>query len=231
MVQEHALGRIVEIRDTGEAVILAALPNLNHALDRQYDSVEIILPDGRRITAKQRAKIYALIGEIAYFVAGKADSQTVEEIKAVMKWEFCLARMESQERRLFSLSDVDETTAREFIDYLVAFVVENGIPTKVPLAEQCEDVSRYVYICAINKKCCVCGRAAELHHVDAVGMGNDRDEIEHIGRKSLPLCGEHHIMLHNIGNNRFMTKYHVEPVKIDEKLVKIYKLRRKGCSE
>ena len=83
MVQEHCLGRIVEIRDTGEAVITAALPNLNHALDRQYDSVEIILPDGRRITAKQRAKIYALIGEIAYFVAGKVDSQTVEEIKAM----------------------------------------------------------------------------------------------------------------------------------------------------
>lgn len=225
MVHEHAIGKIVDILPDGTAVIMAALPNLNHALTRQYLDVEIILPDGRRITAKQRKKIYALLADISRFVSGYDDAQSVEEIKQVLKWEFCLHRMESQERRLFSLSDVDETTAREFIDYLIGFIVENGIPTRVPLAEQCEDVARYVYVCAINKKCCICGRAAELHHVDAVGMGNDRTEIDHIGRKALPLCGDHHIQLHNMGNPGFMSKYHIEPVAIDAKIAKIYKLR------
>ena len=51
MVHEHAIGKIVDILPDGTAVIMAALPNLNHALTRQYLDVEIILPDGRRITA------------------------------------------------------------------------------------------------------------------------------------------------------------------------------------
>ena len=222
MVQEHCLGRIVEIRDTGEAVIMADLPNLNHALDRQYDSVEIILPDGRRITAKQRAKIYALIGEIAYFVAGKADSQTIEETKAVMKWEFCLARMESQERRLFSLSDVDETTAREFVDYLIGFIVENNIPTKVPLLEQCEDIGRYIYACLLTRKCCVCGKDhAHVHHCEGsrIGAGFDRDQVHHLGRAVLPLCEKHHTEAH-LGEAGFMRRYHLQAIKLDEKLCK-----------
>ncbi len=225
MVSERAWGKVVDVLPDGTAIIMAALPNLNHALSRQYVDVEIILPDGRRITPKQRKKIYALISDIAKNTCGYDDAQSVESLKDFLKKKFCNDCMESLERRPFSLSDVDETTARNFIDYLVGFIIQNGIPTRVPLAEQCEDVARYVYVCAINKKCCICGRAAELHHVDAVGMGNDRTEIDHLGRKALPLCGDHHIQLHNMGNPGFMRKYHIEPVTIDEKLAKIYKLR------
>ena len=45
MIQEHCLGKIVDIKEGGEVVIKATLPNLHHALDRQYNNVEIILPD------------------------------------------------------------------------------------------------------------------------------------------------------------------------------------------
>ena len=222
MVHEHTTGRIVEIRETGEAVIMTVLPNLNHALDRQYDSVEIILPDGRSITAKQRAKIYGLISDIALYVAGKADSQTIEEIKSIMKWEFCLQRMESQERRLFSLSDVDETTAAAFIAYLIDFIVENNIPTKVPLLTQCEDIGRYLYACLLARKCCVCGKShAHVHHClgSRIGAGNDRESVHHLGRAVLPLCDAHHMEVHQ-DEIKFMSKYHLQAIKLDEKLCK-----------
>lgn len=39
------------------------------------------------------------------------------------------------------------------------------------------------------RKCAVCGRRAELHHVDRVGMGRDRREICHIGMQALPCAG------------------------------------------
>lgn len=227
MINEHALGHIVDISEGGVATIKATLPNLYHALDRRSNEVEIILPDGRRISPEQRRKCYALIGEIAEFIEGFRTSETIEDTKQVMKWDFILKRMESQERQLFSLSSCDMSTAREFITYLIEFIVKNDIPTKVPLIEQCEDISKYVYACMINKRCCICGKPADLHHVDAIGMGNDRDDVIHIGRDALPLCREHHSELHTKGNKEFMNQYHLEPIKIDKKIARCYKLNTK----
>jgi hypothetical protein len=231
VINEHASGRIIDIDSGGTATIKAVLPNLYHALDRRYNEVEIILPDGRRISPEQRRKCYALIGEIAEFIEGFRTSETIEDTKQVMKWDFILKRMESQERQLFSLSSCDMSTAREFITYLIEFIVKNDIPTKVPLIEQCEDISKYVYACMVNKRCCICGKPADLHHVNAIGMGNDRDEVIHIGREALPLCRVHHTELHSIGNSSFMAKYHIEPAKIDEKIAKIYKLNKRKKDE
>ena len=226
MVQEHALGVIKDIKEDGTAVIFAALPNINHALDRKYDKVEIILPDGRKISPEQRRKCYALLGEIAEFVDGYRNTETIEDAKNMMKWDFVLKRMEEQERRLFSLANCDMSTAREFITYLIEFIIKNDIPTRVSLIDQAEDIGRYIYACMVNKKCCVCGKPADLHHVDAIGMGNDRDEVIHIGRDALPLCREHHTSIHSMGNKEFIKKWHLEPVRIDAKIAKLYKLNK-----
>ena len=231
MIQEHTIGRIIDIKENGEAVIHAALPNLNHALDRLYDKVEIILPDGRRITPDQRRKCYAIIKEISDFVNGQHEAADIEETKEIMKWDFMLSRFESQERKLFSLSNVDVTTARNFIDYLIEFCVKNDVPMQISPLEYCEDVSRYLYACMVNKKCCVCGKPADLHHVDAIGMGNDRTEVIHIGREALPLCRDHHVHLHEKGNKDFIETYHLQPVKIDKKIAKLYKLNTKETKD
>ncbi|WP_338623897.1 putative HNHc nuclease [Selenomonas sp. TAMA-11512] len=225
MIQEHMMGAVKDIMEDGTAVIHAALPSLDRALLREYRSVEIILPDGRRISPEQRRKVYALIGEVAEYVDGIRNAGTIESAKRTLKMEFMLSRMEGMERRLFSLSNCDVTTAREFINFLVDFIIENDIPTHVPLIENCEDVARYVYSCLINKKCAVCGRKAELHHVDAVGMGRNRKEICHIGMRALPLCREHHIEIHSTGREDFLKKYILEPVQIDERIAKVYRLK------
>lgn len=221
MINERTTGHIVKIDESGAATITAVLPNLYHACDRKYDTVEIILPDGRRISPEQRRKIYALLGEIAEFVDGVRNSETVEDAKNVMKWEFMLKRMESQERKLFSLSDCDMTTAREFITYIIEFIIKNDIPTKVSLLEHCEDIGRYIYACLVNKKCCICGKHADVHHVDGsrIGMGNDREEVHHLGREVLPLCREHHEVCHN-DEKAFIEKYHLEPIELTVELCK-----------
>ena len=135
--------------------------------------------------------------------------------------------MEGMERRLFSLASCDVTTAREFINFLVDFIVENDMPTRVPLIENCEDVARYVYACLLNKKCAVCGRHADLHHCNGgiVGMGNNRERVNHIGRPALPLCREHHTEIHSIGQEDFLRRYIIEPVRIDERIAKVYRLK------
>lgn len=228
MIQEHAIGYIQDIKENGTAVIHAALPSLMRAFDRRYNEVEIIFNDGRRITAMQRKKIFALLAEISEFVHGDRENAEVEETKEMMKWEFILSRMESQERRLFSLSNVDETTAREFITYLIDFIIKNDIPTAVPLLENCEDIAKYIYACAANRKCCVCGKPADIHHCEGsrIGMGNDRNEVHHLGREVLPLCRVHHDEVHQHGEAGFIEKYHLQPVKLDEALCKKLRLKK-----
>jgi hypothetical protein len=226
MINEHTLGHIVDIDEGGTATIKAVLPNIFHACDRKYDSVEIILPDGRRISPEQRRKCYALIGEIAEYVDGVRNAETIDDTKSMMKWEFILHRMESQERQLFSLSNCDVTTARNFIDYLVWFCVKNDIPMKISPLEYCEDIAKYIYACLVNKKCCICGKPADLHHVQSVGSQGYRDKINHIGLDALPLCREHHTASHAKGQIEFMKKYHLQPIKIDQKIARLYKLNK-----
>lgn len=227
MIQEHIVGRITKWNEDGTVVIAASVPNLNHALDRKYSDVEVIFGDGRRISPEQRRKCYALIGEVAEYVDGVRSAETIEEQKNFFKMEFMLKRMESAERKLFSLSNCDMTTAREFITYLIDFIIANDIPTRVPLLEQAEDIQKYVYACLMNKKCCICGKKADLHHVDRVGMGRNRDEINHLGMRCLPLCREHHTRLHEIGDELFVKEYHLEPIRIDKKIARLYRLNTK----
>lgn len=226
MVNDHALGRIVDIDDSGVATIKTTLPNINRALDRKYDTVEIILPDGRRITPKQRRFCYMLLGAIAEHVDGIRNEETVEDAKQMMKMEFALERMERMERKLFSLSDVDETTANAFINFIIDFIIKQDIPTSFSLLENCDDIAHFVYACLVNKKCCICGKRADLHHVQSVGSQGYRDKINHIGLEALPLCREHHISLHSMGNKEFIEKWHLEPVRIDAKIAKLYNLNR-----
>lgn len=227
MINEHAIGYIQDINEAGGVVITATLPNLEKALDRKYQEVEIIFQDGRRITPRQRRAIFAIIGEIAEFVEGFKNAETIESTKEMLKMQFILERLESMERRLFSLSNVDETTASSFIDFLIKFVIKHDIPTSFPLIEQAEDVGKYIYACLLNRKCCICGQAADLHHLEGsrVGMGNDRQEIHHLGRECLPLCRDHHTICHN-DEKAFMDKYHLESVKIDEKICRVYRLKK-----
>ena len=221
MVNEHTTGHIVKIDESGAATITAVLPNLFHACDRKYDTVEIILPDGRRITPKQRRFCYMLLGAIAEHVDGIRNAETVEDAKQMMKMEFALERMESMERKLFSLSDVDETTANAFINFIIDFIIKQDIPTSFSLLENCEDIAHFVYACLANKKCCVCGKHADVHHVTGskIGAGNNRDEVHHLGREVLPLCREHHEICHN-DEKAFIEKYHLEPIELTAELCK-----------
>ena len=226
MINERALGHIVDISEGGVATIKATLPNLYHAIDRKYNDVEIILPDGRRISPEQRRKCYALIGEIAEYVNGIRNAETIEDTKSMMKWEFILRRMESQERQLFSLSNCDVTTARNFIDYLIGFCVKNDIPMKISPLEYCEDIAKYIIACLHSRKCAVCGKPADIHHRDGdrVGIGNNRDEVHHLRRKVLPLCSVHHDEARH-DEKGFIAKYHLQAIELDKDLCKRLKLK------
>jgi len=227
MIQEHVVGFIVDLLKDGTAIIRAQIPNIEQALRRGFLKVEIILWDGRRISPEQRRKCYALLGEIAEYTDGIRTAETVDEQKRLLKMEFMLRRMEATERRMFSLSDCDMSTAREFITYLIDFIIANDIPTRVPLIDNCDDIAAYMYACTMHRKCAVCGRPADIHHCEGsrIGAGVDRDKVHQLGREVLPLCRVHHTECHS-DEAGFIKKYHLQKIKLDEQLCKRLRLKK-----
>lgn len=202
--------------DGSTLTIQAAFCDTAQMMKKGIHTAQVRLCDGREISADQRKKIYATFRDIALYTGYVPD-----EVKAIMKCEF-IALTGCGE---FSLSDVDMSTARVFLQYLVEFCLLCGIPTRDSLLERAPDVGRYIYRCAVLKKCCITGKKAELHHLDAVGMGRRRKEIIHEGMEVIPLAPELHREIHQIGRQSFCEKYHVFGVKADKAICKVYKLR------
>ena len=212
------LGDVVEERDDGITVFVP-FPHDKKKPEGYQSVVGVELVDERHISADQRKKAYVLIS----YIAAWWGYTPLECMKEMLKLMF-VGEAETL-RRSFSLSDCDMTTARLFITYLVDFCLLHGVDVGEPLYQLSEDIPRYVWVCLMNKRCAVCGRKAELHHVDAVGMGRNRKEICHIGMRALPLCREHHTEIHRIGQKDFLRRYILEPVRIDGRIAKVYRLK------
>lgn len=206
---------------TGAVTLTVNVPAADYL--RELPSYGLIrLADGRKMTHEQRKLCYALISEIAEWAG-----ELPEIMKKQLKLEFKVRKYKEMLEE-FSLSDAEQSVVSEFIRFLIDIVLEYGVPLDRPLSELCEDIEHMIYACLTGKKCCVCGRKAELHHIDRIGVGNDRREAEHIGRRCLPLCREHHDMLHVMGDRRFIERYHLSAdIRIDEKIAKIYGLGRR----
>lgn len=227
MSQEIVTGKIVDWEQGGTVLIRAPLPRIETAVDRRYSDVQVGYNDGRHISPEQRRKAYVLMSQVAEYIHGVRNADTLEDTKEFLKADFVFNHMQAMQRRLFSLSTVSMNTASDFITYLIDFIIRNDVPSDVSLIENCEDISKMVYACLMNKKCCICGKPCDLHHVDAVGLGRDRTEINHIGLQCLPLCRVHHTELHGMGNKGFMDKYHLQSIAIDKKIAKLYHLNTK----
>lgn len=214
------VGSVVGETDRG-INIFVPFPDRIDKLYGCHESVGVEFVDKRRISAKQRKKAYVLIS----YIAAWWGYTPLEAMKEMLKLMF-IGEAETL-RRSFSLSNCDMTTARLFITYLIDFCLLHGVDVGEPLYQLSEDIPRYVWACLMNKRCAVCGRHADLHHCDGgvIGMGGNREKVNHIGRPALPLCREHHTEIHAVGQEDFLKRYIIEPVRIDERIAKVYRLK------
>ena len=173
---------------------------------------EMRIDDGRRISSDQRKKIYALIKDIADHTGHHP-----EYLKEHMKYEF----MMKEDRDYFSLSSVDMTTARYFIENILEFCFEWDIALNANTVDMAREINNYLYLCLRHRKCAVCGKKnAHIHHVDAVGSGRNRNEVDHTKLRLIALCAEHHQETHTIGWQTFNVKYKVDGIRVNEKTIK-----------
>ena len=163
-------------------------------------TAEIRLDDGRHISAGQRKKIYATIRDIADYTG-----YMPEEEKEWLKY----LHVSRTGDAYFSLSTCSMDVAREFINTILEYAIEHGIPLSERGVERADDIGRYLYYCVKHKKCAVCGRDGEIHHVDAIGMGRDRRTVDDSNSRKICLCRTHHTIAHQRGMKAFEQMYHV----------------------
>ena len=181
---------------------------LDHG-EHLYVDVKII--DKRNMSDKQRRFIFKLCQEVE-------DYSGID--KELFRLETMIKNNRENELEKISLTQYSMKDANNLVDLIIEFFIENEIPLDKRILEE-NDFSleqRHIYMMCLKRKCAVCSRHADLHHVDTVGMGRDRKKISHVGLRMLPLCRVHHNQAHNIGDTEFMKLYHLEPIVIDEKL-------------
>ena len=103
-------GKILKFDKHGNKLLLELPENVERELIQKHiGSVELRLNDGRRISADQRRKIFAIVRDIALW-----SGHEPEFIRAYMTWDY----IKRHDGEWFSLSDVDMTTAKDFITHL-----------------------------------------------------------------------------------------------------------------
>ena len=197
-------------REAGGIKLHLSVPGERNAAlihKKGINRVGLWLDDGRMISADQRKKIYASIRDFAAWTG-----YTPEEAKQVLK---CLY-VERTGRPYFSLSDCSMDTAREFINLIIDICLEHGVILSGALYDRAEDIVYMLRSCLRNRKCSICGRKGEVHHWDAIGMGNDRRRYDDSRNRKICLCREHHTLAHSCGREQFARRYHVYGVYYDK---------------
>lgn len=226
-VIDRVRGKIIGYDERrGEIIIRAPYTDFATMCRREYRDVDIQLIDSRPLSDKQRRNCYAMIREISNW-----NGDTPEENKKFLKLDFWQGELLQMADTMFSLSDAPMSVVASFQSWLARFIVRNDVPTKKPMLDYIDDIDDFVYASLAAKKCVICGKRADLHHCDVVGMGRDRDEIIHEGMLVLPLCREHHTEIHTIGRETFMDKYHIHGVPADKTICKIYGLKRQKAKK
>ena len=139
-----------------------------------------------RITPEQRAKIFALIKDIASHTGeGK------ENMREILEGMYC----DERQIETFSLSDCSQDVAGGFIEWLINFAFEQGVGLSENPVLGLKDVSGFLRACVSNKKSMVCGKDGMPYKVQG-------REINYC------MCDTHFAEAQKLGVEAFDKKYH-----------------------
>ena len=187
-------------------------------LDNGYPlDVNIEIQDGKKITVKQRKKIFALVNDIEGHTGQPRDWLR-------LMFQDYVSLLKGYSKRL-SLSDCTRKQAGELIDVILEWVFINDIPLNYKTSDLMKNDQTFLYLATVHRKCVICGKYGELAHYHAVGRGRNRRKIDHTDNRVLALCREHHQMQHDMGMDSFNAKYHLTDswVQVNGRLNKMLK--------
>lgn len=182
--------------------------------ERLFAVVELFDPDS--ITNEQRRHIYALLGDYEFYTG-----YTLESAESLFKVKFMHHEM-LDELPSLATNQMTKTMASKFIEYIVVWFIQNGIPFRKDQIYLPRESSNYIYWATMTRHCVICGKPhADIHHAtNLVGRGGNRRTHDHWNSTFLALCREHHNLVHSSGLSEFMKKYLVKPVKLKSRDLK-----------
>lgn len=207
----HTLVNIEKYRESDKGTeLIVCIPNMKLGSDfakKCIKKAEMRFDDGRNISIEQRKKAYATIRDIADYTG-----YLPEEQKEWLKYLY----IQKTGDDYISLSDCSMDQAREFINVILEYAIESGIQLSEQAINRTDDIGKYLYFCIKHKKCAICGQDGEIHHEDAIGMGNDRKTLDDSNHKKICLCRKHHTIAHQMGVERFTKMYKVYGIIVKE---------------
>lgn len=227
-----------EIDSKGGTWFKCYVPNgINHKALERYKcddelwEMEMEVHDPRVISNKQRALVHLLIGDIGQHFGYQPIEK--ELLKVQLKVNFAM----ETKHEYFSLSNCSVTLARDFIDYLINFMLSWNVEFSGDSHTMAKITNNWIYYHIMNGKCVCCQRdkrsiGIHLHHTNSIGMGRDRKTIDHSQHKFLTLCAYHHQEAHTMGQKTFNARYHLDGIKLSkESLVELRLMKKCDLTE
>lgn len=188
-------------------------PNFDHIATinggkTQGVPVRVEYVDPRMVRPKQRKLFFALLGDIIDW-----SGETKDMVKTYFYNRYWIDT-EGEEISLANGSTNTVSDAKRLIDMVIDFIFANQVPVKKGYELLPRDEEYFQYKCLMNRQCLICGQHADVHHIDEIGMGRDRNKVDHTKHHLMALCRVHHTEYHKIGPIAFGNKYHISIVGI-----------------
>ena len=164
-------------------------------------------------TDLQRKHYWALIGDISEYT-GDPKWRIVLNMKYLYMVENDVTKEPSMARNKMKRSE-----AAKLIQVIIDYCLDNDIPLQNNYVD--EMTSKQLFKMTMKRICWVCGKHAQIHHVNAVGMGRNRNAYEnHADHLYMALCSNCHSEAHGIGQKTFEAKYHIQGIKLSKENLK-----------
>ncbi|HGF7779663.1 TPA: putative HNHc nuclease [Enterococcus faecium] len=175
---------------------------------------ELRFLDPRSFSVDQRKYYYALLGDISAFTG-----HLIEEVDDNTRWKFKALTGRNISLSNGSSNTKDDVVLLTNIALDLAFELNVSLSNKIPIPDK--NLEYYFYKCLTHRKCCICGKHADIDHFDeTVGMGRNRKEVDKTKFTYCALCRSHHTEKHTIGLTAFRNKYHVHGITLNAETIK-----------
>jgi hypothetical protein len=190
--------KILKIQEVENKTFLGVATNLSKEDILKYATNQGLFAvikfwDSRRITEVQRKMIFATCKDIADYIG---------ELKELVRSDLISSFSEDAGIDFFSLSDCSLEIAREFINYIMEYVIKNDIPLTGRGIDRTDDIDKYLYSCISHEKCCLCGKQGVIY---TVTKGN-----------KICLCNKDYESAKTKGLDEVEKMYKVYPIRIKE---------------
>lgn len=175
---------------------------------------ELRFLDPRSFSVDQRKYYYALLGDISAFTG-----HLIEEIDDNTRWKFKALTGRDISLSNGSSNTKDDVVLLTNIALDLAFELNVSLSNKIPIPDK--NLEYYFYKCLTHRKCCICGKHADIDHFDeTVGMGRNRKEVDKTKFTYCALCRSHHTLKHAIGLIEFKKRFHVYGITLNAETIK-----------